>query len=132
MNLVFADTYYYLALLSEDDEGHERAGAFSRAYEERVLTTAWVLTEVADALAAPGQRGLFTTLLQFLSEDPNTTILPPSEELFKEGCELYSRRRDKEWSLTDCIYFVAMHEDEVSSALSADHHFEQAGFELLL
>ena len=24
MNLVFADTYYYLALLSDDDEGHER------------------------------------------------------------------------------------------------------------
>jgi len=52
MNTVFADTYYYLALASQRDAGHERAAAFSRAYHGRVLTTPWVLTEVGDALAS--------------------------------------------------------------------------------
>ena len=32
MTVVFADTYYYLALVSPRDAGHERAVAFSRAY----------------------------------------------------------------------------------------------------
>jgi hypothetical protein len=38
-------------------------------------------------------------------------------------------RPDKEWSLTDCISFVAMNERNITDALTSDHHFEQAGFE---
>jgi uncharacterized protein len=41
-------------------------------------------------------------------------------------------RRDKEWSLTDCISFVVMKERGLTEALTADHHFEQAGFKALL
>ncbi len=40
--------------------------------------------------------------------------------------------RDKDWSLTDCISFVVMHERGITEALTADHHFEQAGFVALL
>ncbi len=47
MRAVFADTYYYLALASRRDAGHERAIAISREYRGDVLTTPWVLTEVA-------------------------------------------------------------------------------------
>jgi len=32
MRVVFADTYYYLALASRCDTGHERAAEFSREY----------------------------------------------------------------------------------------------------
>ena len=34
--------------------------------------------------------------------------------------------------LTDCISFVVMLEHGLSEALTADHHFEQAGFKALL
>lgn len=37
-------------------------------------------------------------------------------------------RADKAWSLTDCISFSVMTERRLSDALTADHHFEQAGF----
>jgi predicted nucleic acid-binding protein len=39
---------------------------------------------------------------------------------------------DKEWGLTDCISFVVMQEQGLTDALTADHHFEQAGFTILL
>ena len=39
---------------------------------------------------------------------------------------------DKEWPLTDCISFVVMQEQGLSEALTADHHFLQAGFKTLL
>lgn len=39
---------------------------------------------------------------------------------------------DKDWSLTDCISFVVMEQHGISEALTADHHFEQAGFTVLL
>jgi len=131
MKVVFGDTYYYLAMASRRDAGHERALAFSRAYHGRVLTTPWVLTEVADALASPDQRLVFVALLADLKRDANTTIVTPTSELFKAGCDLYSQRPDKGWSLTDCISFVVMQQHGVTQALTLDHHFEQAGFTLL-
>jgi hypothetical protein len=35
---------------------------------------------------------------------------------------------DKEWSLTDCISMVVMQEQGISEAVTADHHFAQAGY----
>jgi uncharacterized protein len=51
-----------------------------------------------------------------------------SDELFEEGFSLYSARSDKDWSLTDCISFVVMQRRNIREALTADRHFEQAGF----
>jgi hypothetical protein len=45
---------------------------------------------------------------------------------------LYFQRRDKEWSLTDCISFTVMSDEGLTDALTGDHHFEQAGFTALL
>lgn len=132
MKTVFADTFYYLAVLNPDDAAHERAVRLSEVIEGPVVTTAWVLTEVADALAAPTQRPGFMSLLTTLRDDPEVTIVPPHEELFEAGIDLYLRRPDKEWSLTDCISFVVMQERGIIEALTGDHHFEQAGFRPLL
>jgi uncharacterized protein len=46
--------------------------------------------------------------------------------------DLYRDRPDKAWSLTDCISFVVMADKGIRDALTADHHFEQAGFVALL
>jgi hypothetical protein len=34
--------------------------------------------------------------------------------------------------MTDCISFVVMNEAGLTEALTADHHFEQAGFTILM
>jgi len=39
---------------------------------------------------------------------------------------------DKEWGITDCYSFAVMRSLGVNAALTADHHFEQAGFDALL
>jgi uncharacterized protein len=132
MNAIFADTFYYLALVSREDATHSRAVALSRQLTGRIVTTAWILTEVGDALSAPRQRHVFRVLFDSLSTDERVTIVPPTKQLFEQGIDLYDSRPDKEWSLTDCISFVVMQQMQLSEALTGDHHFEQAGFRALL
>jgi len=52
--------------------------------------------------------------------------------LFADTSYLFARRQDKHWSLTDCISFVVMRQRGLTHALAADHHFHQAGFNVLL
>ncbi len=129
---VFADTSYYLALLNADDELHPRVAAFTPTFNGRMVTTAWVLTEVADALSRLVFRGTVVGFLEDLMADKQVTVVPASQDLFDRGFDLFRRRPDKEWSLTDCISFVVMEEQRLAEALTADHHYEQAGFRILL
>ncbi|HPD15234.1 MAG TPA: PIN domain-containing protein [Planctomycetota bacterium] len=132
MRETFADTFYYLAMLHADDAAHERAVKFSSQLTGPTVTTAWVLTELADGLAAPATRGSFVRLLASLRADHKCIIIPASQELFELGMGLYQERPDKGWTLTDCVSFVVMKDRGIRDALTADHHFEQAGFTALL
>ena len=132
MRTVFADSYYYLAFVNERDAGHTRASEFARSYHGRSVTTEWILTEVADALSTPDLREIFLELLQQMRDEPGLIIIEANHELFERGIDLFKRRADKSWSLTDCISFVVMDEQGLTEALTADHHFGQAGFVPLL
>ena len=132
MTRVFADTFYFLAMLNAKDAAHERAVEFSYSHEHTLLTTAWILTELADALASARHRSAFRRVIDGLKSDPDVLIVPPSLSVFEQGIELYNARGDKDWSLTDCISFVVMEQRGVKDALTGDRHFEQAGFRVLL
>jgi hypothetical protein len=97
-----------------------------------LLTTEFVLIEVGDGLSFMENRLRFAHLMQLLRSQADVEIVPASSQLFRRGCELHSQRPDKEWSLTDCTSFVVMKERDIEDALTSDHHFEQAGFRLLM
>ncbi|HQU43116.1 MAG: hypothetical protein B7Z73_04515 [Planctomycetia bacterium 21-64-5] len=132
MSRAFADSYFYLALADPRDSGYVRAQVLSRTWNGAIVTTQWVLMEVGDALCAPRDRPRFLALLGLLAADPNVSIVPAEPSWFERGLDLYRRRPDKEWSLTDCNSFVVMEDEGLREALTADVHFEQAGFIALL
>jgi len=132
MKYVFADTLYFLAIISPSDQWHDRAIEATSSRMSPLLTTTWVLAEVADGLAGTQNRHLTRQLWLDLTSDPNDIILPADNDQFVEGLHLYSNRPDKAWSLTDCISFVVMEQHGVTEALTADQHFEQAGYVALL
>lgn len=132
MIAVFADASYYVALLSPRDQHHEDAVRHSGNLRRPVIVTEFVLIEVANALAEVASRGRAVALWRHLQSDSSVTIVPASATLVSQGLDRYARRADKEWSLTDCISFVSMEERGLKEALTADHHFEQAGFTALL
>ena len=128
----FADSFFYFAVMNPKDLSHAEALRLSRGVRGRIVTTAFVLTEVADGMSRPPARQAYLRLAALLEADPNVHIVPPSEALFRKGASLYAARPDKSWSLTDCISFVVMDDLGLAEALTADHHFEQAGFVALL
>ena len=106
--------------------------ALSREWTGEIVTTRWILAEVADGLSAPPLRGTAAAFIRRLENNPFVRIIPVTEIQFTRGLDLYLGRPDKEWSLTDCISFVVMADEGLTEALTGDHHFEQAGFVALL
>ena len=132
MRTVFADTFFFLAQLNPKDEAHLRSVNFTSSYHDRMLTTDWVIVELGDAFAHPPNRRVFIDFFNQLQSQTKMSIVPSGRELLESGLRLYANRLDKDWSLTDCISFVVMQRERITEALTADHHFEQAGFTALL
>ena len=132
MTPVFADTSFYLALFSEGDAWHGRARRWSRENSRPLILTDFVVLELGSALSQGDARRLFVELVDSLDADTASEIVPASHELVERGLRFFADRPDKAWSLTDCISFVVMRERGLTEAVGTDHHFEQAGFRLLL
>jgi uncharacterized protein len=131
VNPVFADTFFYLALLDEREPAHHRAVA-AAAINRPVVTTEFIVIEIADGCARAEDHADFLALLEGMRSSSRLEIVPLSSELMQDGIEFYARHSDKNWSLTDCISFVVMRNKGIQEALTADHNFEQAGFRILL
>lgn len=132
MTPVFADTSFYVALLSPRDAWHTQATAFSRSISGPVLLTDFVVLEIANMYSATPRRDEVAAFIMALRIDSSVTIIPATRDLLDRGLSLFRSRRDKEWSLTDCTSFVVMQDHAVTEALTSDHHFAQAGFTILL
>lgn len=132
MKAVFADTFFFLAAVNPRDAAHGRAIAFSSQHQGGIVTTDWVILEVANTLAGGRSRAIVSELLASLRDDARVKIVALDAGLQARGLELYAQRQDKEWSLTDCISFLVMSSEGLADALTGDHHFEQAGFNALL
>jgi len=132
MKTAFADTFYFLALLDTREARHPQAVEFSSDPQLHLVTTEWVLAEFGDAYCHPQDRADFVALYRSLVNHPRVKIIPANTTLFQRGVDLFEQRADKEWSLTDCVSFLAMQDEEITAALTGDRHFEQAGFKALL
>jgi len=128
----FADTFFFLALLNRQDGlYHQKALEINRV-DHPLVTTGWVLLELADHLCDTRNRRLFRQVRQALAGDPRFEVLSTDQRLLDRAIALYEQRADKDWSLTDCTSFVVMQDRGITEALTGDHHFEQAGFKRLL
>ena len=129
---VFIDTSYFLALINSRDKYHEAAKEAAAKVEPPFVTSDAVLFELGNALARPPQRKLAVNAIQQIRADAKIEIVHVDPDLLAQTIAFYRARPDKGWGLTDCASFVIMRQRGLFEALTADKHFQQAGFTPLL
>ena len=132
---VFVDTSYIYAVINPNDQWHAKAVEWQTkvvADDSFLITTQFVLAEIADGLSAVRYRRSAIDVVRSLIVNPKVEVADASADLFYQGLDLYESRPDKNWGLTDCFSFVTMRTNGVTDALTTDDHFRQAGFNALL
>jgi predicted nucleic acid-binding protein len=131
---LFADTFYWIALIFPRDTFHAAVSSFSRTLQSvRLVTTDEVLTEVLSHFArlGPYWRAKVAALVHNVRNDPDVDVLPQTRADFDAALALYEARPDKGYSLTDCRSMLALRSLGVTEVLTNDHHFTQEGFTIL-
>ena len=136
MNEVFADTSGWASFFLEDDLHHAKAYLLIEQWKQQnrlVVTTNYILSELIVLLGSRGQqRSVVLNHIETIRSVDWVEIVHIDEALDKKAWELLKKRLDKKWSLVDAVSFIVMEERGMTEALTADHHFEQAGFVRLL
>ena len=135
MNSVFLDTCGLIALVNADDQWHRKAEIVWAALWEsaaRLITSSLVVIELADGLSRVHHRGLAIQLVDALERSERVEIVQVDRQLARLGWQLFRDRADKDWGMTDCVSMSLMTGRRIHSVFTADRHFEQAGFEILL
>ena len=135
MTSVFLDTSGLIALVNTDDQWHRKAEIVWAKLSEsaaRLITSSLVLIELADGLSRVHHRDLAIQLIDALERSRLVEIVQVDERLEKLGWQLFRVRADKDWGMTDCVSMSLMTDRRIQDVFTADHHFEQAGFNVLL
>jgi hypothetical protein len=90
-----------------------------------------VLLEIGNALAHSFKKEAVAIIENFINSD-EVKIVNLTLQLFNRAFAEYKKYQDKEWGLIDCVSFIVMRQEGVRQALTFDHHFEQAGFQVLM
>src|SRR5438132_9005486 len=99
MTAIFVDTYFFLALLNARDHAHERARQ-ANLVNGPMITSMWVLLELADHLCSAENRSLFGAVVDALRADRRYEIVEADQVTLDAATVLYRQRGDKSWSLT--------------------------------
>ncbi len=131
---MFVDTAAWVAAADAADA----AGSAVRKARDQWLSDGGVLTTtdyvIDETLTTIRFRlGLDAAEAWWLTIDGSARLRIESihEARRERALSLYFRYRDKRFSFTDCCSFVLMRELQIRRALTLDHHFRQAGFEVV-
>jgi uncharacterized protein len=134
-DLIYVDASGWIALVNRRDAAHHQATHLYRQHLVQgghFITTSAVLLEMGNWLSPAHLRQLALDLMDRIGRSTLVEVEHITLELYSKGWELFRNRPDKDWGVIDCISFVVMTERGIGSAMTGDHHFEQAGFIKLL
>jgi len=133
-NAYFLDTSYILALEIVNEDAHQKVLqswltlAQSKPY---VFTTTYIFDETVTFFNSRNLHSKAIEVGERLLKSPDIELIQIDNNLFRLGWQYFKKYKDKSYSLTDCLSFVVMEQQEIATALTLDRHFIQAGFQVL-
>lgn len=134
MTPVFVDTSALIAVGNKDDAYHHDAVRVQKNLlksKRPMVTTNGVLMELFNTFSQARQKPIAIRLFNLISRSNQWECIP-TDGLMINGIELFEKRSDKDWSLVDCISMLVARERGITEIFTTDHHFEQAGLNILL
>lgn len=135
MKAVFVDTAALIALGNRRDDFHLQAQTVRRELIKTghgFVTTRLVIVELCNAFSHTGLRSTAVQVVESIEQSARWAVLDVDRELMAAGFALYRRMTDKEWGMVDCVSILIAGRLNIEDIFTTDHHFEQAGFRILL
>lgn len=131
MKAVFADTFFWVALLNTNDSRHNEVTQWLAHHQNMsIVTTDEVVIEMLNAFSGKGShfRKIAGQYATSIITGGIFDVKPQSRHSLQEGLTLYLSRLDKGYSLTDYISMTVMRRQSISDVLTKDVHFTQEGY----
>jgi predicted nucleic acid-binding protein len=128
---VFLDTGAIYALADRNDSDHAAIRVIYSNPELQFVTHDLVLVEAFSLLTKRLHKKAALRVVGALRGSSRVEIVPLIPALLQAAWERCQRFSDKDWDWVDCTSLEVMERWRLREALSLDHHFAQAGFELL-
>jgi predicted nucleic acid-binding protein len=135
MKPVFADTSSLIAVGNTRDSFHTQAVRIKNELKQSrrdFVTTDAVLLEFGNAFSAVGLRAAAAKMIEAVRNSKKWRCVSIDGTLMERGLWKFRQVKDKEWGLVDCISIIVSEDIGITEVFTTDHHFEQAGFRILL
>jgi uncharacterized protein len=133
--IYFIDTSFIIALSSQKDENHNKALELSKIIKSKrikLVTSEFIIIELCNSFSKANLKLNAIAIVDSINGYKNIEVIKLSEKYLALGMDLYRKSLDKNWSLIDCISFEISSEKRIEQILTADKHFIQAGFRILM
>ena len=135
MNSIFVDTQGWVAIINKRDKFHDDDIRMKKSLIEQntiFITTDFVLDETYTLTRIRLNHGMAVAFGEMIRRSQYVKVIQISEMFQDKAWEFFKKYEDKSFSFTDCTSFVIMEEFNLEKSFTNDHHFEQAGFSILL
>lgn len=135
---IFVDTQGWAEVFHSAGLHHAQASALMQEAESQrweFITSNMILSELTPLLHSRNFRLPQSVILDLISRIrvlPNLSITYVDPVLDQQAWELLYANPQQPWSHVDATSMVVMRQIGVTEILTADHHFTQAGFSILL
>ena len=134
MNAVFVDTGGWMACADRADPAHAPCTAARDTALEAghtLITTDFVVDETLTLIRFRLGLGAAKAWWQQIDGSARLRWERIESDRFERARQLFFHYRDKDLSFTDCTSIAIMRELKLTSVITTDRHFQQAGFQVL-
>ncbi|MCP4107343.1 MAG: type II toxin-antitoxin system VapC family toxin [Desulfobacteraceae bacterium] len=135
MKPVFVDTSALIAIGNRRDAFHSQAVKIKDELKKsgrNFVTTNAVLLEFGNAFSPVNLRPVAVKMIEAVRASKKWECVSTDDTLVERGFQKFRQIKDKDWGLVDCISIIVSKDIGITEIFTTDHHFEQAGFRILL